>query len=275
LPKKGVLPTIDASKDVRGETIAVNLSSTAGRKLAFPLTLKGSSMAIIFCQSKAYRDVSIWKIAELTEDEAHERFVDARWGSRYTVVCISCGDTGKHYYNRFRRVWHCKSCHAIFSVTSGTAFANRRLSYKKLLMAMFLFIAAPKSVAANKTHPELGVTLRTAYLLFGKIREALWEQRDAAPLQGVVHIDGGHFCGKPRRPRVRQRITSAAVNSRLRNRKASIVPPHKGQIIEPWNLVKLRASNKIVNLLSNRSSVLFCGEATWHANWLTMHYGKW
>jgi transposase-like protein len=205
-------------------------------------------MAYAFSQSKAHRDFTIWNIVELSEEEAHEKFVEARWGGRSTIACPGCGAVGKHYYNRVRRSWRCKACDAVFSVTTGTAFANRRLKYKKILMIMYFFVAAPKSVSANQAHAELDVTTKTAYLLFGKMREALWNHRDVTPLNGVIHIDGGHFCGKPRRPRVRKGITSMVVNSRLRNRKAGIVPPFKGQSIEPWNLEKLKNRRVVVVL---------------------------
>ena len=197
-------------------------------------------MAQIHSQSKKYRDVDLITIAGLSEQQAHEQFCRARWGGIDSVICPYCGMCGKHYYRKPRFQWRCKGCHSVFSVTSGTPFADRKLSHKKILLAIFLFVAAPKSEAANQAHAKLGVTLRTAYILFGKLRESLWEQRDTTPLNGVVHIDGGHFCGKPRRPRKRQGLTSMIVNSRLRNRKASIIPPHKGQTMEAWNADKLK-----------------------------------
>lgn len=180
------------------------------------------------------------QIAELSEEQAHEKFIEIRWGDRHRVICPQCNFTAKHYYRKQRRQWRCKKCDAVFSVTTGTILDRRKLPFKTLLIAIFIFAASPKSDSANKVHAQLGVTLRTIYTLFGKLREALWEQRDTTPLKGIVHIDGGHFCGKPRRPRVRQKITSLAINSRLRSRKASIVPPQKGQSIEPWNLNKLK-----------------------------------
>jgi transposase-like protein len=206
----------------------------------FLIEMKGIAMAQIFCQSKAYRDINLFTFATLSEDEAFEKFVEFRWGKRHSVVCPLCGHIGKHYYRQRKRQWRCKKCDAIFSVTTGTILDSRRLPFRTLLVAMFLFIASPKSEAANKAHAVLGVTLRTIYTLYGKLREALWENRDTTPLRGIVHIDGAHFCGKPRRPNIRKKITSVIVNSRLRNRKASIIPPQKGQILEPWNEEKLR-----------------------------------
>lgn len=197
-------------------------------------------MGQVFSQSKAYRDINLMAIAGLSENEAFERFIEARWRSRSSIICPYCSKLGGHYYRPHRHQWRCKECDGIFGVTTGTILEQRKLPFRTLLVAIFLFVASPKSESANKAHAMLGVTLRTIYTLFGKLREALWEQRDTTPLRGVVHIDGGHFCGKPRRPRVRQRPTSAIVNSRLRNRKASIIPPQAGDSIEPWNREKLK-----------------------------------
>lgn len=203
-------------------------------------------MAIRFSQAKSYRDLTIQDITNLSAAEAHEKCIVARWGGRETVTCPECGFIHKHYFNRARRTWRCRACHASFSVTSGTIFANRRLPFQTILLIMYRFVASPKSVAAHQGHAELGMTQRTLYLSLGKIREALWQQRETGQLQGIVHIDGGHFCGKPRRPRVRKGITSAIVNSRLRNRKAGIIPPKKGVTIEPWNLDKLKNRRVVI-----------------------------
>lgn len=211
-------------------------------------------MTHIFCQTKAYRDIDLFTFTNLTEEQAFEKFIEYRWGGRHSVICPLCGHTGKQYYRQRKRQWRCKRCDAIFSVTTGTILDRRRLPFKKLLVAMFIFVASPKSEAANKSHAMLGVTLRTIFTLYGKLREALYEQRDTTPLRGIVHIDGGHFCGKPRRPNVRQKITSAAVNSRLRSRKASIIPPQRGQSIEPWNAKKLK-NRRIVLVMREVSPI--------------------
>jgi len=197
-------------------------------------------MAQIFCQSKTYRDFTLWDVALLTEEQAYEEMLKLRWGGRDTIKCPRCYHQGRHYARPKRRQWRCSKCDSIFSLTTGTPFAHRKLSYKKLYMLIFEFVASPKSIAANQVHARLGVTLRTAYQNTGKLREALWLRRDMTPLSGVVHVDCGFFGGKPRRPRRRQRATASMVNSKLRNRKASIVPPNARRSIEPWNAEKLK-----------------------------------
>lgn len=193
-----------------------------------------------FSQSKAYRNLSSDDFTELTEEQAREKFTLHRWGSTSVMPCPICGVVDKHYPRRQRYQWRCKHCDAVFSVTTGTPFLNRKLSFKKILLLIYDFIHASQGKAANGLHSERGVTLRTVYLNFHKIREALFETRDLTPLTGLVQIDGGYFCGKPRRPRKRVQVTSAIVNNKLRNRKANIIPGGQTPKIEPWNLEKLK-----------------------------------
>lgn len=197
-------------------------------------------MAQHVSQSKAYRNLTLPQIMGLSEQEAWETFAKCRWGSTTLVSCPECGVVDEHYWRKTRRQWCCKHCSRIFSVTSDTPFKGLRLSFKLLLLLVYMYATFPKGVAANMATGQLGVTYRTAVQNFGKIREAIFQTQDVTPLSGVVQIDGGHFCGKPRRPRRRTKMTSTIANNILRNRKASIVPPKPGVTIEPWNEKKLR-----------------------------------
>lgn len=196
-------------------------------------------MAQHISQSKRYRDLTWSNLVEMTEEEAWEIFARCRWGSTTVIPCPECGTIDQHYWRRTRRQWCCKHCSRIFSVTSDTPFKGRRLTFKRLVMLLFMFVSEPKGLSANKACSQLGMTLRAAYQNLGKIREAIFQTQDMSPLSGVIHVDGGHFCGKPRRPRRRVGITSSIANNILRNRKASIVPPKPGVSMESWNRQKL------------------------------------
>lgn len=211
-------------------------------------------MAHIFCQSKEYRDLTLLEIAELTEQHARDYLAELRWGSTTTMPCPFCDKVDTHYPRRNRGQWRCKSCDGVFSVTSGTLFANRKLSLKRLLLLFYVFISSPKGVSANQFHAQLGIAIGSAYQNLSKLREVLWEQRDLTPLSGVVQIDGGHFCGKPRRPRVRNKPTAMMVNSKLRNRKAGMVPGNGGFKLESWNQKKLK-NRRVVVVMRQLSEV--------------------
>jgi transposase-like protein len=197
-------------------------------------------MAQPFSQTKAYRNLCSSDFTDLTEEQAREKFTILRWGSTSVMPCPICGVVDKHYVRRTRNQWRCKHCDTVFSVTTRTPFLNRKLPFKKILLLTYDFIHAAQGKSANALHSERGVTLRTVYLNFHKIREALFETRDLTPLTGLVQIDGGYFCGKPRRPRKRAQVTSGIVNNKLRNRKANIIPGGQTPKLEPWNIEKLK-----------------------------------
>lgn len=207
-----------------------------------------------FCQSPRYRKTNAYDIARLSEDESFELLVELRWGSRNSVACSHCGVVQRHYFRKDRRRWRCKHCDGEWSLTTGTPFQSHKLTFHKLLCAIIEFVSAPKGASANALHAKLNVTVRTAWLLQHKLREAIFETQDVTPLDGTVHIDGGHFCGKPRRPRVRQKVTSAVVNHKLRSRKAAIVPPGVGGPMAPWNADKFK-NRRIVLAMRKMSPV--------------------
>jgi transposase-like protein len=207
-------------------------------------------MAQPFSQSKAYRDLTYTAISDLAEHQAREKFTLLRWGSLTTMPCPECGTVDTHYARRQRHQWRCKHCDRVFSATTGTPFANRKMPFKKLLLLVYEFISSPKGCSANALHARLGITYRTAYQNLSKLREVLYEQADLTPLSGTVQVDGGHFCGKPRRPRKRTQATSAIINNKLRNRKAGMVPNHSPT--ESWNREKLK-KRRIVLVLRQLS----------------------
>ncbi|MGO7040034.1 IS1595 family transposase [Rhizobium acaciae] len=82
-----------------------------------------------------------------------------------------------------------------FSVTSGTVFHSRKLSFKKLLMAIWEEVTAVKGLAALHLTRKLGVEYKTAWVLLAKIREAIGKRRAKMKLWGSVQIDGKYIGG--------------------------------------------------------------------------------
>lgn len=192
-------------------------------------------------QTKAYRNLTFFDIARLSEQEAWEMLKTLRWGDGGEVECPECKMQDKHYFISTRKQWTCrnKTCGHRFSVTSGTPFSNRKLPFMKLLMLVYFFISSTQGRSSNEFHAQFGATLKTIFHNFAKVREVLFETMDPTPLKGIVHIDCAHFCGKPRRANQRKKTDSFVVNNKLRNRKDAIVPD-KSTHPESWNLEKLK-----------------------------------
>lgn len=203
-------------------------------------------MAQHFMRSKAYRDLTRDEIRGMSERGAWEWMRMARWGSLTQACCPSCNQLDEHYAIPSRKQWRCKHCSRVFSVTSDTPFAKRRLPFLKLVELIYEYAIAPKAIAANEICGRLNMTYRTAWHNLGKIREAVFHSQDRTKLSGYVQIDGCHVCGKPRRGRKRQKMSSAIINNHLKNRKANIVPNRLPT--EPWNIEKLKNRRIILAL---------------------------
>lgn len=203
-------------------------------------------MAQHFSRSKAFRDFTSDDIKRMTERSAWEFFCKARWGSFTHVGCPTCNQIDKHYAIPSRKQWRCKYCARVFSVTSDTPFAKRRLSFLKIIELIYEYAHASKGLSANEACSKVGITYRTAWQNLHKIREAIFHAQNRFKLTGYVQIDGCHVCGKPRRGRKRVKMSSEIINNHLKNRKANIVPNRYPT--EGWNIEKLK-NRRIVLVL--------------------------
>lgn len=94
-------------------------------------------------------------------------------------------------------------------------FDRHRLSYKLLLTALLLFTSAAQGMSALQMCRLLGIQAKSAAAFEGKLKEVLVKRTERPLLKGIIHVDGGHFCGKPRRPRKRRKITPEEVIEKL------------------------------------------------------------
>lgn len=140
-------------------------------------------------------------IGAMTDDQARMFLAELRWGSADQQVCPECGAVDRHYHIRTRRQWRCKHCFHTFSVTSSTPFADRKIGYRKLLLALFAFVINQKGLAALALRRIIGGQYRTSFTLLHKLREAIMTTTCQDQLEGVVEIDGGHFSGRKRKGR--------------------------------------------------------------------------
>jgi transposase-like protein len=153
-------------------------------------------MAQHFLLSAKARTLSLAQVLRLSDDEAFDTFKTLRWADNDgQAYCGKCGCTACYFYQT-RKNWQCKGCGYNFSVTSGTIFANRKLSMRDILGAIAIFVNGAKGHSALQMSRDLDVQYRTAFVLSHKLREVLAkEQTKAGKLSGDVEVDGGYFGG--------------------------------------------------------------------------------
>jgi transposase-like protein len=148
-----------------------------------------------FLLSAAARTLSLKAVFKMGEDKAYETFCQLRWPeTEGEAVCPRCGCV-ETYNVTSRRRFKCVGCHHQFSVTSGTIFASRKLSFTDLLAATVIFVNGAKGVSALQVSRDLGIQYKTAFVLSHKLREAMAREQIDRQLNGIVEIDGGYFGG--------------------------------------------------------------------------------
>src|SRR5271166_6441287 len=106
-------------------------------------------------------------------------------------------------------LYKCYQCRKPFTVRVGTIFESSHLPLHLWLQAVHLVCSSKKGISANQLHRTLGVTLKTAWFMGHRIREAMREG-DLAPMGGaggIVEIDEtmfGRIAGAPKRGRALQ-----------------------------------------------------------------------
>lgn len=152
-------------------------------------------MAQHFLLSARARTLSLASVARMSDEEAHQRFVEIRWAENGgQPVCARCGGVVLYTY-KARRIWKCKACTHQFSVTSGTIFASRKLPVRDYLLAIAIFVNGAKGISALQLGRDLDVQYRTAFVLAHKLREAMASEYAGMQVEGTVEVDGAYVGG--------------------------------------------------------------------------------
>jgi len=121
-------------------------------------------------------------------------------------VCPHCGATdriapltGKSHRIGLKKCYHCRQQ---FTVKVGTVFEQSHVPLHKWLQAAYLMCSSKKGISSNQLHRTLGVTLKTAWFMSHRLREAMREDRGifAPPLGGagkIVEADEAYISRDP------------------------------------------------------------------------------
>ena len=134
-------------------------------------------------------------------EEAAYAYVEARlWPNG--PVCPHCGGVERisKMQGKSTRVgaYKCYQCRKPFTVKIGTIFEDSKVGMRLWLQAMYLIAGSKKGISSNQLHRILGVTLKTAWFMSHRIREAM---RDGglAPMGGAgatVEVDETFYGNK-------------------------------------------------------------------------------
>lgn len=152
-------------------------------------------MAQHFLLSKEARTLSLKSIYQGGEEAARETFRRIRWTeTNGEPVCPACGCVDSKPV-KGRPTFRCVGCGKHFTVTSGTIFASRKMSFVDLLAAICIFVNSAKGISALQLSRDLDCQHKTAFVLCHKLREALAAEIANETVSGEVEIDGAYFGG--------------------------------------------------------------------------------
>jgi transposase-like protein len=110
------------------------------------------------------------------DEEAAYAYLEARiWPNG--PVCPHCGGVervGKLKGKSTRiGVYKCYQCRKPFRATVGTVFEASHIPLRLWLQAVHLMASSKKGISSNQLHRVLGVTLKTAWFMSHRVREAM------------------------------------------------------------------------------------------------------
>lgn len=120
--------------------------------------------------------VSALSAPHFHDEQAAFDYVEARvWPEG--PVCPHCGGVerislmgGK---STRKGLYKCYQCRKPFTVRIGTIFESSHVALHIWLQAMYLIAGSKKGISSNQLHRTLGVTLKTAWFMSHRIREAM------------------------------------------------------------------------------------------------------
>ena len=127
-------------------------------------------------------------------------------------VCPACGVVGNAYALHGVRskpsaknpegaerhgLKKCKDCGKQFTVRMGTIFESSHVKLNLWLKAIYLMTSSKKGISSHQLHRTLGVTVKTAWFMSHRIREAMRDDNsvDFGAGGGTVEVDET-FIGK-------------------------------------------------------------------------------
>ena len=116
-----------------------------------------------------------WRVVRAGWRAGHEPSADRV----YFPICPHCG--GVERISKMggastrKGLYKCYQCRKPFTVRMGTIFEASKVPLHVWLQAIYLIAGSKKGISSNQLHRTLGVTLKTAWFMSHRIREAMRE----------------------------------------------------------------------------------------------------
>ncbi len=213
---------------------------------------------------------SVLSAKHFHDEAAAYKFLEERvWPNG--PVCPHCGGTDRISRMKGKStrigVYKCYQCRMQFSVKVGTVFESSHVKLHIWLQAVALLSSSKKGISSNQLHRTLGVSLKTAWFMSHRIREAMRDGK-LSPMGGsgkIVEMDETYH-GKVATPRdinTRGQKFTKQGRSGPSNKRAIIALVERGGKVRTFHAEHADKSTvtKIVTENLDRDSKLFTDES--------------
>jgi transposase len=187
------------------------------------------------------------------------------------IECPKCQRVTRHHRVMARKSYSCQNCGHHVHPTAGTIFHKSSTPLTLWFYAIFLMSQTRCGISAKQLQRELGVTYKTAWRMFNKIRTLLADDRDSLGGEGsTVEMDETFIGGKPSKFKKgragRPTMTSSrktpvfGIVERSGKIMATVVPDARADTLMP-----------IVRKYVLPKTMIYTDD--WHAYWKVGKYG--
>jgi transposase-like protein len=193
-------------------------------------------------------------LAQLTEmfgsdAKCRKALEQLRW--KNGPECPRCQSKATPVANR--DTFDCDSCHYQFSVTAGTIFHDSHLSLWKWFMVTALLCEAKKGISACQIQRTVGMSYKTAWYLFHRIRKAM-QETTPEPLGGTVEIDETYVGGKKRRWR-RKIVKQVVIGIRQRNGDLRLIRAKDAKSATVREIINANLGSHVEVIVTDESAI--------------------
>jgi transposase-like protein len=186
-------------------------------------------------------------------EEAAYAYVEARiWPEG--PVCPHCGGCERISLMGGKStrlgLYKCYQCRKPFTVKIGTIFESSHVPLNIWLQAMYLIAGSKKGISSNQLHRILGVTLKTAWFMSHRIREAM-QSDEAWPMGGLgatveadetfIGVEKGRTVGKG----FHHKMKIFALVERGGRSRAMVVDSVNAKVLRPLVLENVHRLSKL------------------------------
>jgi transposase-like protein len=168
-------------------------------------------------------------------------------------------------------LYKCYQCRKPFTVRIGTIFEGSHVALNIWLQAMYLIAGNKKGISSNQLHRTLGVTLKTAWFMSHRIREAM-RNGGLTPMSGIVEVDET-FIGNKEGAEIRRgwshKMKVLSLVSRETGEKRSFVLDNVSAA-EIMPIVKANVAKEAM-VMTDDSGVYRAVPASFHAHGVVNH----